>query len=100
MRTTQTEVRRAFTCLAAALGKDTKPWLTVAGQTQANVGAWYLDANPAYGGYVVCEMANESGGVYNPLGFMRMSGREFVWAVRFALDVLDIANRGGAHRAS
>jgi hypothetical protein len=94
MRTTKAQVDAAFDVLCNVLGKSTKTWRTPPDSyTRAVIGAWYLDRNTVYGGYVVHEMANEGGGVRAPLGSMRMSGAEFVNAVRFALDVLEIARR-------
>jgi hypothetical protein len=94
MRTTKAQVNAAFVQLCDALGRSTKTWRTPPdSRTKAVIGAWYLSQNTIYGGYVVHEMVNEGGGVCTPLGSMRMSGAEFVNAVRFALYVLEIARR-------
>ena len=41
-------------------------------------GAWELDYNPSYGGYIINEMCNGTGGVRQPVLAHRVSGREFV----------------------
>jgi hypothetical protein len=43
----------------------------------------------AYGGYNVERIVNEQGGVTLPFGMQRRTAREFVDAVRFALDVMN-----------
>ena len=88
-RTTQAEVRAAFDRLCAALGRSTNTWTG----NRANVGALALDSNHIYGGYTIEEMMNEAGGVRQPFGYERMPAGEFVRAVRFTLDVLDMDRR-------
>lgn len=57
---------------------------------RAAVGAWSLDYNGVYGGFVVHEMFNDGGGVSEPFGSMRRNAREFCAAARFALDALHV----------
>jgi hypothetical protein len=57
-------------------------------RSQTHVGAWTLNYNPVYGGFVIEEMATPGGGVFQPFGSQRRKAREFCGAVRFALDAL------------
>ena len=63
-------------------------WNREGSDNRCFVGAWVLDHNSVYGGYVVEQMENEHGGISHPLGSGRKSAREFCDAVRFALDAL------------
>ncbi len=56
-----------------------------------DVGAWSLDHNATYGGYVVDEITTDGGGISKPLGDRRRPAREFCEAVWFALRVLENA---------
>ncbi len=58
----------------------------------AAVGAWSLDHNSVYGGFVIHEMMNVGGGVSEPFGSMRRNAREFCDAVYFAENALRAAN--------
>lgn len=91
-RITRKEVSSAFERLAKALGKPTgKVWEKQPdGTLRATVGAWILDYAPMYGGYNVEEIFNDRGAIIRPLSETRMSGREFVDAVYFALCVLEV----------
>jgi len=93
-RVTKADVTYWFDRLCAALGKSKTPWRTEDGKSVANIGAWYLDHNPIYGGYVVYEMMNEGGGAREPFGPYRKRPAEFVAAVRFALDAIEIDRQG------
>ena len=90
-RTTKAEVNQAFESLALALGKSTQPYDKVT--RKAIAGAWYLDHNGVYGGYIVYEMDNERGGVSEPMNRRRMPSREFVQACRFAVDAIRLFKR-------
>src|SRR5438046_873108 len=57
----------------------------------AAVGAWSLDHNSVYGGFVIHEIFNAGGGVSEPFGSMRRSAREFCDAVYFAENALRAA---------
>lgn len=49
-----------------------------------DVGAWFLDHNSTYGGFIICEyMAN--GGEWHPICNRRMPAREFCETVNFAI---------------
>jgi hypothetical protein len=106
-RYTRKDAEAAFARLASALGKtwsdrEGKLWKgayyepTAAGQlwtregnqNRAHVGAWTLDHNSIYGGYVIHEMYNEGGGVSEPFGGMRRNARDFCDAVYFAENAL------------
>jgi len=88
-RYTKSHAVRAFTQLATAMGKRFEP-VTPAwtkredGTNKATVGVWCLDHNGVYGGYVITEMDNESGGESHPFGSNRMGTREFVQACQMA----------------
>lgn len=106
-RYTRRDAEAAFEQLALALGKPTphntgRPAWTSAvhtspdgrqqiRRTAAEVGMWSLDYSPTYGGCIVTEIVNDAGGATHPIGYARISPREFCDAVRFALDALDIA---------
>lgn len=111
-RYTAKDARAAFARLSSALGKT---WSDEHGQlwkgtyykpeaaghlwgrnlehfsrNVAQVGAWHLDHNGTYGGYIVAEMVSEGGGESHPLGERRKSAREFCEAVYFAEQVLRV----------
>lgn len=94
-RVTRTEIERAFEILTDALGKElafrSDDVRDAEGRWRAPVGAWLLDHNSAYGGYVIREYVNEGGGVTEPLGSRRRTGREFVDVCRFALAAIHMA---------
>lgn len=69
-------------------GEDSPEWAGRSQRNVAEVGTWYLDYAACYGGYVVNQVSNESGGVSQPFGPMRHSARDFVTMVRFAIDAL------------
>lgn len=106
-RYTRKDAEHAFARLASALGKtwsdregklwhgnywEPAPagqlWERVRSENRAAVGAWSLDYNPVYGGFVIEEMHNAGGGVSQPFGSMRRTAREFCDAVYFAENAL------------
>lgn len=94
-RYTTKNAEAAFERLAAALGKSTAKtggpiWARIGDRNVARVGAWLLDHNSIYGGFVVAEIVNEGGGESHPLGERRMSAREFCEAVYLAERVAGI----------
>ena len=117
-RYTRKDAYKAFTRLASALGKTwsddygnlysghyyepdlraEKLWTREGTSNRAHIGAWMLDYNPIYGGFVIEEMFNEGGGVSRPMGDLRRNAREFCDAVRFAMDAL--AKVSGANLAT
>lgn len=92
-RVTRQQVEYWFARLAEALGVSTVAWTFEDGKSVAHVGAWGLDYNPTYGGYVIYEIMNNGGGVREPFGPYRQRPAQFVQTCRFALDALDIARR-------
>jgi len=84
-RTTKADVRNAFENLCKVIGKSTD---CGSQPGKANVGAWFLDAAPRYGGYIIDEIVNGNGGVRHPTLEYRVSGAEFVRTVRFALALI------------
>lgn len=77
-RITKKQVKGIFELVCMDLGIPFKEvWRQKDGKNTAIIGAWYLDYNPVYGGYVINEMVNEAGGVTCPLGYNRMPTREF-----------------------
>lgn len=110
-RYTKRDAYMAFTRLASTLGKTwsddsgnlfegsayepkalgRKLWERVGPENVAYVGAWTLDHNSIYGGYVIEEIYNTGGGVSQPFGSMRRTAREFCDAVYFAENALRAA---------
>ncbi|MEM4134330.1 MAG: hypothetical protein QXV73_03960 [Candidatus Micrarchaeia archaeon] len=90
-RITEKDCKEAFELLAKALGKSTE---TFNKETrQYNIGSWQLDYNSIYGGAIIREIINENGGVTDPILKYRLSPKQFVTAVEFALKVLNIYTR-------
>jgi hypothetical protein len=76
MRTTRKEVESLFESLCATLGKRVATaW--------NDVGAWSLDYNPHYGGYVIIEQMEH--GESAPYGDYRRSAGDMAYTIRFAL---------------
>jgi hypothetical protein len=109
-RYTRKDAEAAFARLASTLGKtwsdqhgklwkgnywepvaDGTLWTLEGNENSARVGAWGLDYNPTYGGFVIEEIFNEGGGVSQPFGSMRRSARDFCDAVYFAENALRAA---------
>lgn len=98
MRYTKRDAERAFERLAEAVGATLADSAWGIHDPRRD-GAWFLDRNPVYGGYVVAAYVRDSAGregddrlqAYtaqtHPLGMMRRSPREFCDAVNFALHV-------------
>lgn len=81
-RYTRKDAEAAFDRLCAMLGKRRA-------SSYDDKGAWQLDYNPVYGGYVVHELLDH-GGVTEPLGSERVSARELVKRVWFLTAALAI----------
>lgn len=81
-RYTRKDAERSFWQLCASLGKR------VAGSYN-DVGAWTLDYNSVYGGYVVHEISTDGGGVSEPFGSQRRPAREFCSCVNFTIRALE-----------
>ena len=52
------------------------------------VGCWQVDCNPYYGGCVIEEITNDSGGTSSPLGSTRLPPRDFCTATRMAMSAV------------
>lgn len=88
-RYTRKDAQAAFERLIAALGGRVAT-------TWNDVGAYRLDYNGIYCGYVVERVTSEGGSVTRPLGDQRRTAREFCDAVYFAGQVLrEMARHGG-----
>lgn len=84
-RYTRKDAEAAFAQLCEAVGRRQGPW--------NDVGAWQIDYNSVYGGYVVVEIVNSSGGQTHPLGEPRRPAREFCSHINFALRVMQETTR-------
>jgi hypothetical protein len=83
-RYTRKDAENAFERLLTATGnRRSTSW--------NDVGGWNLDYAACYGGYVVEEVNNPSGGISQPFGSQRRTAREFVDCVRFACDAISLA---------
>ncbi len=91
MKVTDQNARRAYTALRELLGKREA-------NTPNDTGGWYLDRNFTFGGYVICEVRDSSGGVSMPLMATRLRTEAFVQACRMASEAVHIA-RAAAHAA-
>lgn len=64
--------------LADSMGKRFgKCWKRKNGRNVAKVGCWELDYNSIYGGAIITEIHNESGGITHPFGEGRLKPFEF-----------------------
>jgi len=88
-RVTKKDVGGCASRLADDLGKKFGGcWVRKNGKLQSIVGCWEVDYNPTYGGAVIQEMVNVSGGVHQPFGPMRRKPGDFCDATRFAQDAI------------
>ena len=63
MRITRKMLDAKLAYVAQMTGHAGYPWHhALNGAVRANVGVWFFDYNPLYGGYALCEMVNTSGG--------------------------------------
>ena len=85
-RITDKQVHGFFATFARATGHRVA-------RSYNDVGAWRLDYNGVYGGYVVEEIVNSSGGVSLPLGEGRRKATEMWYAMHFALRTLENRKR-------
>ena len=102
-RYTRTDAENALERLAAALGKPLGHYRKLRGGEVSTFGSdtyttipggWALDYNPTYGGCVIEEIDDRGGtSVRRPLGDRRMSPREFVDSVWFALNAIELYRR-------
>ena len=78
--------------LAKSLGKKFgNCWSRKGNENKAEIGCWTLDNNPTYGGSVIEEIMNESGGVDTPFGSKRLKPEAFCDAMRIAEKAVEIA---------
>ncbi len=89
-RITKGHVERVFAAVAKAYGRSTDPWGEYKKTRKATVGAWSLDYNPHYGGWVIEEIHSEAGGVTTPFGDRRLSTSQFYQALWMVLRALQI----------
>ena len=93
MRIKRAGLEAAVQRLAERLGKPTGPcWIhdEKTGRNRAVIGAWALDHNSIYGGYVIEEINNDRGGIRHPLIATRVKGEELlrmIYAAHCALDI-------------
>lgn len=89
-RYTKKDAEAAFDRLCAATGHSRA-------EAYNDHGAWSLDYVACYGGFVVEEIDDVSCGVSHPMGERRRSAREFVQAVRFAIDAISERDKMVSH---
>lgn len=89
-RITRKDAERAYIRLRDALGKKENIWTRTGNKNTPVIGGWNLDWNSIYGGGIIEQVCNDGGGVTHPIMGRRLNAREFVAAVRFALDVVEI----------
>ena len=78
MTYTRSMVTKYFVNFARELGKTLSYRDS---QGKINVGAWVLDHNPTYGGYIIEEIDNIHGGVFHPFNNQRMKADSFILAM-------------------
>ena len=82
-RVTQSQIRSMFALFLKAIGG--RP-----AQAYNDVGGYLLDYNPTYGGYNVERVVGVGGGIDQPFGSGRMKPSEFWYAMRFAMDAIEV----------
>ena len=86
MRTTKKEVENSFKAFIKAInGKVATSY--------NDVGAYDLDHNSTYGGYVIERVHNEHGGVSHPFGDTRRNASEMASTLWFAASAIDKINK-------
>lgn len=94
-RATKAEVHAVFTRLCASVGVQAFLPGGADGYYRDGEGmmhhaaGWSLDHSPTYGGYKIASHSGTGTGEDEPMGSMRMSPREFVTAMHFALRALE-----------
>lgn len=78
MRTTKSEVQAVFERFCKVHGYRIATSFN-------DVGAYELDHNSIYGGYVINQIMNDGGGVTQPFGSKRMKAEPFVDSMRMAI---------------
>jgi hypothetical protein len=77
-RVTEKQVRETFARFAKVFG------LKLA-TSYNDVGGYALSHAPMYGGWNIEQVMNDAGAITKPFGMTRVSSREFVEAMRFAM---------------
>lgn len=87
MRTTANDARVAFEkiLLPAIGGRPAKGF--------NDVGAYRLDNNPDYGGFVVEQIISSNGNIIRPFGNIRMATKDFVDTCYFVQKAMDIKSK-------
>jgi len=77
-RYTRNDAERSLKRLGDFMGKQVGDcWEKKGDRNVSKMGCWVLDCNAIYGGCIVEEIMNESGGVNHPLTESRIPPREF-----------------------
>ena len=91
-RYTKKDAEQCAGFLAKKLNKPIgKCWKQVDGKNVAQVGCWQYSHNSIYGGGMITEIANESGGEKTPFGSKRLKPEHFCDAMRIAEKAVDIS---------
>jgi len=85
MRTTKADTQKALEQFAKVMGKQ----ITQYDHTPEDIGSWYLDYNPTYGGARINEVCNEGYGVDLPFGD-RQPLATFVNCINFAIRAVNM----------
>jgi hypothetical protein len=80
MKYSRAMVEKYFIQFAHTVGKDTNYWVPGV-KRKINVGAWVLDFNATYGGYIIHEVDNAQGGERNAFNNQRMKAEPFMLAM-------------------
>lgn len=89
------DANQCASLLAKALKKKYgNCWVkTRSGHNKSKIGCWDIDCNSTYGGCVIEEMVNESGGTTTPFGPRRLKPEYFCIATHFAESALEYKKR-------
>jgi len=82
-RISQSQIKSMFTLFLKAIGGTPA-------QSYNDVGGFLLDYNPTYGGYSIQRVSNVRGGVDEPFGAYKMKASEFWYALKFAMDAIEV----------
>ena len=80
-RKTKDDVKGMFVRLCRMMGKNI---------SSTEVGGWSLDYQSEYGGFVIEQLENQSGGVSHPLREKRRSCVEMYWSMYMCICAIDI----------
>ena len=93
-RYTKKDAEQCAGFLAKSLNKKMgKCWKKVGNKNVADVGCWQYDHNPIYGGGMITEISNESGGETTPFGSKRLKPEQFCDAMRIAEKAVEISKK-------